>query len=325
MIFKQAVMADGGAAVDSADDTINYTITIVNVGSKCLTGPSIRDALTANHLEPITDIGARGVLDAGETWTIKTYYRVRQSDIDNNGIDVNGHPDNDGDIDNAVTASFGGVPSQTAYATVPVTRKKTCSPTHEHGGEECNCCVHCCKEVRDPYVVYVDDVMPLCADIYEAETISRPYCEAECLPSDTAKCRERMGVETIRELVPRKREIIATYKKPVIAYRMVKKCVKCGVVIKNCPDEEPQNISQYYENADIQPAVPNSATPPSSSDIDAQIPSDGGPNLTPQSLDKSHTEMREGDQPLDSDGEKVAKLASGAHQPVPSPKPVVAP
>ena len=326
MVFKQAALADGGAAADSADDTINYKITVVNTGIKCLIKPNIRDSLTPRPLTPITDIGAQGVLDVGETWTFVTSYRVRQSDIANNGIDMNGHPDNDGDIDNAVTAAFCGVPSQTAIASVPVSRGKSCSPGKD-GVEECDCCVHCCEMVRVPYVHYYEEVIMLCADIFEAETISRPFCEANCV-GDGAKCRERIGVETIRQLVPRKTEIPATVRKAEVRYRQEKKCVKCGVCMKECPDDPTAASSQYYGNENTQPALPTSPAPAVEQNNGSAIYREGGPSLAPQSLERPSRKNQDSNQQPSTHEEKVAELARGAakqsepvrlHQPIFSP------
>ncbi|MEZ4830966.1 MAG: hypothetical protein R2873_03005 [Caldilineaceae bacterium] len=92
--------------VDAAGDVINYTIVVENTGNQSLTNITINDPLLGTLTGPSGDADNDGELDVNESWTYTGSYTVQQSDIDNNGIDASGLPDNDGDIDNIVTVNF---------------------------------------------------------------------------------------------------------------------------------------------------------------------------------------------------------------------------
>lgn len=95
------VNADGSDdpddVIDSAGDTILYTISVTNTGDTTLTNPVLIDPFLAASLDKngdgvidaadITggDVNGNGELDLGETWTWEGSYQVTQADIDNRG------------------------------------------------------------------------------------------------------------------------------------------------------------------------------------------------------------------------------------------------
>lgn len=95
------VNADGSDdpddVIDSAGDTILYTISVTNTGDTTLTNPVLIDPFLAESLDKnadgvidaadITggDVNGNGELDIGETWTWEGSYQVSQADIDNRG------------------------------------------------------------------------------------------------------------------------------------------------------------------------------------------------------------------------------------------------
>jgi uncharacterized repeat protein (TIGR01451 family) len=95
------VNADGSDdpddVIDSAGDTILYTISVTNVGDTDLSGLEVTDPFIASSLDKngdglingddITggDLNGNGILDIGETWTWSGAYQVTQEDINNRG------------------------------------------------------------------------------------------------------------------------------------------------------------------------------------------------------------------------------------------------
>ncbi len=83
--------------IDSAGDTILYTIAVTNVGDTELTGVELTDPFLADSLDKnddgVIDIddltggddNDNGILDLGETWLWSGSYQVTQQDIDNRG------------------------------------------------------------------------------------------------------------------------------------------------------------------------------------------------------------------------------------------------
>ncbi|MFZ9314263.1 MAG: DUF7507 domain-containing protein [Burkholderiaceae bacterium] len=83
--------------IDSAGDTILYTVSVTNVGDTDLTGVVLIDPLIAESLDTnedgvidaddITggDLNENGILEVGETWTWSGAYQVTQDDINNRG------------------------------------------------------------------------------------------------------------------------------------------------------------------------------------------------------------------------------------------------
>jgi hypothetical protein len=100
------VGGDGPAgSVDEAGDTISYQVVITNTGDVSLQG-TLADSLPGIYdmTGPVESGGTvAGWLEPGETWTYTYSYSVKQSDIDNNGINKNGAADGDGAIDNEAT------------------------------------------------------------------------------------------------------------------------------------------------------------------------------------------------------------------------------
>jgi uncharacterized repeat protein (TIGR01451 family) len=115
-------LSDGGTTVDEAGDVINYTIEVENTGDQDLTGVTVDDPLLGGDLgtPDSGDNDNDGVLDVSETWVYNESYTVTQADIDANGIDANGDPDGDGDIDNTATVSSNELPNESADAVVPI-------------------------------------------------------------------------------------------------------------------------------------------------------------------------------------------------------------
>ncbi|MBX2837275.1 MAG: DUF11 domain-containing protein [Gammaproteobacteria bacterium] len=66
--------------------TLNYTIEVENSGNQTLSGIALVDTLpdgsSGSLSGPISDVGAIGVLDVGETWQYTISYSVSQSEID---------------------------------------------------------------------------------------------------------------------------------------------------------------------------------------------------------------------------------------------------
>ena len=102
-VFKTADVVNGDGSddtddvIDSAGDTILYTIAVTNTGDTTLTGvvlidPFIQSSLDKNAdgvidgLDIVSgDDNADGLLDLGETWVWTGTYEVTQADIDNRG------------------------------------------------------------------------------------------------------------------------------------------------------------------------------------------------------------------------------------------------
>lgn len=82
--------------IDSAGDTILYTVSVSNVGDTDLTGVELADPFIADTLDKNSDglinsqdiiagDNGNGVLEIGETWTWSGSYQVTQEDINNRG------------------------------------------------------------------------------------------------------------------------------------------------------------------------------------------------------------------------------------------------
>ena len=109
------------SSVDEAGDVINYTITVENTGNTSLTNVTVDDPLLGGDLgTPDSGDNGDNILQVGETWVYNESYTVTQADIDNNGIDTNGNPDGDGDIDNTVTVTTDQTPPKEDDEDVPI-------------------------------------------------------------------------------------------------------------------------------------------------------------------------------------------------------------
>jgi uncharacterized repeat protein (TIGR01451 family) len=109
------------SSVDEAGDVINYTITVENTGNTSLTNVTVDDPLLGGDLgTPDSGDDGDNILEVGETWVYNESYTVTQADIDNNGIDFNGNPDGDGDIDNTVTVTTDETPPEEDDEDVPI-------------------------------------------------------------------------------------------------------------------------------------------------------------------------------------------------------------
>ena len=108
------------ASVNAAEEVITYTVTIDNTGMVTLTNVVVTDPLVTDLAFIGGDTDGDGALDVDEIWTYEGTYTVQQSDIDNNGIDANGNPDGDGDIDNTATVDTDQTDPQDASAVVTI-------------------------------------------------------------------------------------------------------------------------------------------------------------------------------------------------------------
>jgi uncharacterized repeat protein (TIGR01451 family) len=146
------------SSVDEAGDVITYTILVTNTGTNPLTGIVVTDPLLGGTLYLAADTNKNGIndgaeiwatngdanddgkLDLTETWTYTATYTVKQSDIDNNGINSSGVADDDGDIDNTVKADSAETDEDTANAFVNIVRnpdytiEKTVTSIVDEGG-----------------------------------------------------------------------------------------------------------------------------------------------------------------------------------------------
>jgi len=92
------------AKVAAAGDTVSYVLTLENTGNVELTGVSVvaSENVHTGDSGSGLDTGAR-TLVTGETQILTGSYVLSQGDLDANGVDAEGIPDGDGDIDQAVT------------------------------------------------------------------------------------------------------------------------------------------------------------------------------------------------------------------------------
>ncbi len=112
----------GSNQADSAGDTLNYAITIQNIGNVALTGVTMTDTVQAyaptNATYVSGDAGVVGTLDIGETWNYTASYVLTQADLDNKG-------GGDSDIDNVATGDTAQTAPDTADAFVPLVIRST--------------------------------------------------------------------------------------------------------------------------------------------------------------------------------------------------------
>jgi len=104
---------DDGTPGQSADDTIDYVITVTNSGNTPISTLVVSDPLLPALTFTGTDTGSDGILEVGESWTYGGSYTLTQNDLDTNG-------GGDGLIENTVTVSSDQLPDQTADADVPI-------------------------------------------------------------------------------------------------------------------------------------------------------------------------------------------------------------
>ena len=79
-IVKSLTNADD-AVVDTAGETIEYTITVANTGNVALTNVVLDDVFAGGATLVSGDTSNIGVLDTGETWTYSADYTVTQADL----------------------------------------------------------------------------------------------------------------------------------------------------------------------------------------------------------------------------------------------------
>ena len=106
---------------------LSFTITVTNTGNVPLADVTVDAPLLTTLGAPVqTGAGdpTNAILDVGEIWTFPGTLTVTPVLFTANGINAQGAPDGDGDIDNSVTVTASGpngpLPAQTAGATVAV-------------------------------------------------------------------------------------------------------------------------------------------------------------------------------------------------------------
>ena len=111
----------GDGKIDSPDDDISYTITLLNDGNTTLHNMVVNDSLLGSlttHVESGgTGVNGDDILDVGETWTFTGWYDVAQADIDNRGSVDGTSEDN---IHNDVTVESTDAPTAGASADVAI-------------------------------------------------------------------------------------------------------------------------------------------------------------------------------------------------------------
>lgn len=107
-------------AVAGANDTINYSILVTNTGNVTLTGVTLTDPLLANEAYSSGDTDLDNKLDVDEAWTYTGSYSVTQAVVDNQGVDITGAFDGDGDVDNTATVDTNETAPASASAVVPL-------------------------------------------------------------------------------------------------------------------------------------------------------------------------------------------------------------
>ncbi|HEX8665748.1 MAG TPA: hypothetical protein VF744_17160 [Beijerinckiaceae bacterium] len=121
LVATKTAAVPGGTA-DTVGETIDYSITVANVGNANMTGITVTDPGVSN-LAAVTsggfnvgDVNLDGILNAGETWRYTAQHVVTQADIDTDG-------GGDGTIDNTVTADSDQTTAVTASASVAVEQR----------------------------------------------------------------------------------------------------------------------------------------------------------------------------------------------------------
>ncbi len=105
--------ADEGAQGDEAGDVANYKVVVTNTGNITLTNVTVKDPLTGQDV-PV------GSLAPGASAEYLTSYEITQEDLDTKGDSAVGNTDDDGDIDNTVTADSTETEEDTATAEAPL-------------------------------------------------------------------------------------------------------------------------------------------------------------------------------------------------------------
>ncbi|MGB9929106.1 MAG: DUF7507 domain-containing protein [Methanosarcina sp.] len=114
LIEKRVTQIDakGNKVIDSAGDTVDYEIEVINQGNINLTNVTVTDSLiylTAPRESKTADL----ILEIGESWIYTGTYTVNQADIDSNG-------EGDGLIENLVTVSCDQLAPKSNEAKVPI-------------------------------------------------------------------------------------------------------------------------------------------------------------------------------------------------------------
>jgi uncharacterized repeat protein (TIGR01451 family) len=123
-IDKKVVGVDeiGDGIINNAGEVIEYQIIVNNTGNIDLTNVTVTDPLLGTLNGPTGDNAPVNILNIGESWIFTGNYTVKQSDINNNGIDANGSSDGDGDIDNTATVDCDQLDQKQDSEAVPITR-----------------------------------------------------------------------------------------------------------------------------------------------------------------------------------------------------------
>ena len=135
-VTKVATSITGGAGTNgldganSANDVVNYTITIDNTGNVSLTGFSYTDAnADGDVITYVSGDDGDGNLEVNETWIYSAAHTVTQAEIDSGGTDDTGALDSDDDTDNKVTISFTEAGPKSASAATPILQSADFSVT----------------------------------------------------------------------------------------------------------------------------------------------------------------------------------------------------
>ena len=99
---------NGNQVADSADDVLNYLVTVSNLGTLTLTNVSVVDESTGLNVTGLT-------LAPGASQDFETFYTLKQSDLDDNGK-------GDGYIDNVATADSDQTPAISDNEATPLLR-----------------------------------------------------------------------------------------------------------------------------------------------------------------------------------------------------------
>ncbi len=105
-VFLNVTGGDGNALADAQGDILNYEVFVKNTGNITLTGVSVDDPLTNQHISAVT-------LAPGEVKSYVSHYTLTQADLDNNG-------GGDSDIDNTATADSDQTTAIEASARAPI-------------------------------------------------------------------------------------------------------------------------------------------------------------------------------------------------------------
>jgi hypothetical protein len=296
-VHKGAKIADGGMAIDQAGELIYYTVAVANTGNRPVTLESVYDSLVA--LVPSTPLPT--VLPVGAEVTFAGTYKVQPGDL------------HLGAIVNKVTARTREAGAKTDSVAVPV-GKADCT--------ECGC-KKCCKWVLEEYVEKCPQKVRKCYTVHECEERTVPYCCKKC---EDGKCVEVLGTKTVRQFVQRKKVETKVDEVPEIRCHWVHKCLKCGVMIGDCPDIPCKTTTASAEalrafafnedppsHTDTAPPAPSSAREPtitqeSTFDAPETTTSSADPSSEPVAAEDTRPEPASTDSPPDAPTPSTGKV-----------------